>query len=120
MTVNAQVAYSNEQQNDVYETGKAYYYGKAHIGRKTKSGAIFDPLKLTAAHNRLPMGTKIEIRSKQSGKSVVVEINDTGGFGKYGRIIDLSERAANIIGINHKNGIGDVEIRIVHRYVMRF
>lgn len=120
MTINAQVVYGNEVSNDVYETGKASYYGKTHNGRKTKSGAIFDPRKLTAAHNRLPMGTIVQVRSKTTGKSVIVEINDTGGFGKYGRIIDLSERAANIIGINHNNGIAMVEIRILHRYVMRF
>lgn len=99
----------------IYQTGKASYYGYAHAGKKTASGSIFNPQGLTAAHNRLPMGTIVEVRRVSTGQSVVVKITDTGGFAKYGRIIDLSEKAANLIGITHKNGVDRVEIRILHR-----
>ena len=100
--------------NTPYEVGMASYYGRAHAGRKTASGAIFNPKELTAAHNRLPMGTIVEVRSIDTGKSVVVKITDTGGFRKYGRIIDVSEKAASIMGILHQ-GIGRVELRILHK-----
>ena len=98
----------------IYQTGKASYYGYAHAGRRTASGSIFNPQELTAAHNKLPMGTIVEVRSVATGQSVVVKITDTGGFAKYGRIIDLSEKAASLIGITRKNGIGKVELRILH------
>lgn len=106
--------------NPVYEVGKASYYGYAHAGRKTKSGEIFNPHLLTAAHNRLPMGTLIEVYCIKTRLSVIVKVNDTGGFKKYGRILDLSEEAAKRIGITHQNGTETVEIRLVKRYVMRF
>ena len=79
--------------------GIASWYGYQHAGRATKSGEIFNPNKLTAAHNSLPMGTKVKVTNLKTKKSVIVKINDTGGFAKYHRIIDLSLRAAKMIGI---------------------
>jgi rare lipoprotein A len=99
----------------VFQTGKASYYGGKHAGRKTFSGSIFNPNDLTAAHNSLPMGTIVEVRCVATRKTVIVKITDTGGFAKYGRIIDLSQHAANLIGINQKNGIATVEIKILKK-----
>ena len=99
----------------IYQVGEASYYGKAHAGKKTKSGEIFNPRAFTAAHNSLPMGSLIEVKSLETGKYVIVRITDTGKFGKYKRIVDLSEAAANFIGIDKKHGIGKVEIRIIKK-----
>lgn len=55
---------------------------------------------LTAAHNSLPFGTKVEVTNLSNKKKVTVRINDTGGFAKYGRVIDLSKRANQIIDCN--------------------
>ena len=99
----------------IYQIGEASYYGKAHAGKKTKSGEIFNPRAFTAAHNSLPMGTLIEVKSMETGKSIIVRITDTGNFGKYKRVVDLSEAAANFIGIDKKHGIGKVEIRIIKK-----
>ena len=53
---------------------------------------------LTAAHRRLPFGTKVRVTNKGTGRSVVVRINDRGPFVK-GRIVDLSGAAAHAIGM---------------------
>lgn len=92
------------------QIGIASWYGYQHAGRPTKSGEIFDPNKLTAAHNSLPTGTKVRVTNLKNHKSVIVKINDTGGFSKYHRIIDLSLRAAKRIGIT---GVGRVKIEAI-------
>ena len=92
------------------QIGIASWYGYQHAGRPTKSGEIFNPKKLTAAHNSLPMGTKVKVTNLENKKSVIVKINDTGGFAKYHRIIDLSLKAAKTIGIT---GLGKVSIEAI-------
>lgn len=92
------------------QIGMASWYGYQHAGRPTKSGEIFNPMKLTAAHNSLPMGTKVKVTNLKNKKSIIVKINDTGGFAKYHRIIDLSLKAAKSIGIT---GVGKVSIEAV-------
>ena len=59
---------------------------------------MMNPAKLTAAHRKLPFGTKVKVTNERTGKSVVVRINDRGPFIK-GRIIDLSKAAASQIGM---------------------
>ncbi len=92
------------------QVGIASWYGYQHAGRKTKSGEIFRPLSATAAHNTLKMGTKVKVTNLKNKKQIIVKINDTGGFAKYGRIIDLSLGAARSIGIT---GIGRVMVEAI-------
>jgi rare lipoprotein A len=73
----------------------ASYYWQ---GQMTASGARFNPNAMTAAHRSLPFGTKVRVTNKRNGKSVVVTINDRGPFIR-GRIIDLSNAAAGVIGM---------------------
>lgn len=80
------------------ERGEASWYGPAFAGRPTANGEIFDPSALTAAHPTLPFGTRVEVRSIDTGRTVVVRINDRGPF-VGGRIIDLSRAAAEAIGL---------------------
>lgn len=75
----------------------ASWYGKPFHGRLTASGERYDMNTLTAAHNSLPFGTKVKVTNKANKKSVVVKINDRGGFAKYGRVIDLSKKANQLI-----------------------
>ncbi|GAN53001.1 rare lipoprotein A [Tanticharoenia sakaeratensis NBRC 103193] len=77
--------------------GVASWYGARFHGRRTESGAIFDRNALTAAHPTLPIGTKLLVRSEDTGRSVVVTVNDRGPFNH--RIIDLSRAAAERIGM---------------------
>ena len=62
-------------------------------GRKTASGEVFRTHSLTCASNTHKIGTKLLVTNPKTNKSVVVRVNDTGGFSKYGRTLDLSKGA---------------------------
>ena len=81
------------------ETGLATYYASSLAGRPTASGEKYDPSQLTAAHRRLPFGTLVEVRRRDGKRSVVVRINDRGPYSGPNRVIDLSRRAAEALGI---------------------
>lgn len=90
--------------------GRASWYGAKFHGRLTASGEPFDMTELTAAHRTLPFGTRVRVINEANGKSVVVRINDRGPFsGK--RVIDLSRRAAEVIGIKAK-GVAPVKLEV--------
>ena len=80
--------------------GEASWYGPGSHGRKTASGERFNPHNLTAAHRKLPLGTKATVINLDNGKTVEVEINDRGPYVR-GRIIDLSEAAAERLAMKH-------------------
>ncbi|MGF1550448.1 MAG: septal ring lytic transglycosylase RlpA family protein [Sphingomonadaceae bacterium] len=91
--------------------GEASYYGAAFAGRPTASGEIFDPAKLTAAHRTLPLGSLVRVTHVESGRSVVVRINDRGPY--HGdRVIDLSRAAADEIGLAAA-GTGHVRLSLI-------
>nr|WP_296748147.1 septal ring lytic transglycosylase RlpA family protein [Thioalkalivibrio sp.] len=75
------------------EVGKISFYGSKFHGRRTASGERFDQNALTAAHPRLPFGTRLRVTNLSNGKSVVVRVNDRGPFIKN-RILDVSRAAA--------------------------
>ncbi|WP_126173976.1 septal ring lytic transglycosylase RlpA family protein [Altericroceibacterium xinjiangense] len=89
--------------------GVASWYGPGLAGRPTASGERFDPDELTAAHRTLPFGSLVRVTYQD--KSVVVRINDRGPFG-HGRVIDLSEAAAEEIGIIRR-GSAKVQLALV-------
>jgi rare lipoprotein A len=90
--------------------GDASYYASFFSGRKTSSGERYDPHKLTAANRRLPFGTRLRVTRLDNGRSVVVRVNDRGPFGKRHRILDLSEAAAEQLGMI---GMGHAEVEAV-------
>jgi rare lipoprotein A len=93
----------------ITETGKASFYADKFEGRKTASGEVFKQGKLTAAHRTLPFGTKVKVVNLANGRSVNVTVNDRGPF-VAGRMIDLSKKAANKIGMVGA-GVASVQIR---------
>jgi len=93
------------------QTGIASWYGGFFHGRPTSSGEIYDQNALTAAHRFLPFGTIVRVTNLSTNQSVLVRVNDRGGFIK-GRVIDLSRRAAEEIGIGSK-GKALVQLEIV-------
>ena len=93
------------------QEGEASWYGKKFHGRRTASGEIYDMHELTAAHPTLPFGARVKVVRLESGRSVVVRINDRGPF-KKGRIIDLSRKAARKLGMV-KEGVARVRIRVL-------
>jgi rare lipoprotein A len=70
-----------------------------------------NPKALTAAHRTLPFGTRVRVTNLKNGRSVTVRINDRGPFIRR-RIIDISEGAAEVIGIK-STGIGNVRLEIL-------
>jgi rare lipoprotein A len=90
----------------------ASYYADKFNGRRTTSGRKFDNNKYTAAHKKLPFGTKVKVTNEKNGKSVVVEITDRGPFVKS-REIDLSKRAFMDIASNKNSGGLQVTIAVL-------
>ena len=88
--------------------GQASWYGPGFSGKKTASGDVFDEEKFTAAHKTIPLGSRAKVTNLANGKSVEVEINDRGPFVE-GRIIDLSQAAAQALGIIDR---GTAKVRI--------
>ena len=80
------------------KTGTASYYGARHHGKRTASGEPFNQNALTAAHPRLPFGTRLLVTNLSNKKSVVVRVNDRGPYTR-GRIIDVSRKAAQQLGM---------------------
>ena len=93
------------------QSGKASYYASKFQFRKTASGERFNQFSNTAAHKKLPFGTKVKVTNVKNEKSVIVKINDRGPFIK-GRIIDLSRSAFKSIG-NLDSGVINVKIKVV-------
>jgi rare lipoprotein A len=90
------------------QVGLASYYGRAHDGRRTASGEVFDMHAMTAAHRTLPFGTRVRVTNLGNGRRVVVRINDRGPH-KRKRIIDLSYGAARELGLV---GVGVAQVRV--------
>ena len=74
--------------------GKAAWYDM--VGKKTASGELLDTVTATAAHRSLPLASYAKVTNLDSGRSVIVKINDRGPYIR-GRVIDLSPRAADAL-----------------------
>lgn len=94
-----------------YQTGIASWYGAEYHGRPTASGELFDKNAMTAAHRELAFATWVQVYNLENGRKIRVRINDRGP-NVEGRIIDLSERAADELGMKIA-GLAQVSIEIV-------
>jgi len=97
--------------SDYRERGQASYYADKYQSKKTASGERYDRSALTAAHRKLPFGTRVKVTNLRNNKSVVVRVNDRGPFVK-GRVIDLSRAAFERIG-STRSGVIDVTVEVV-------
>lgn len=99
----------------LYKKGAhASYYADKFHGKKTASGIRYDRKKLTAAHKKLPFGTKLKITNEANGESVIVEVTDRGPFARS-REIDLSKRAFMEIANNKSSGAMKVTIEVLQK-----
>jgi rare lipoprotein A len=105
--------YYPHEQPDYDETGIASWYGPTFYGHHTADGEMYDPESLTAAHRTLPMPVNVRVTNLENGKSLVVRVNDRGPFAR-GRIIDLSEKAAKLLGV-YAAGTARVRVTYVSR-----
>ena len=93
------------------ERGIASWYGRKFHGQKTSTGETYDMYKMTAAHPTLPLPSYARVTNVNTGKAVIVRVNDRGPF-LHDRVIDLSYAAAHKLGIA-QNGSGLVEVEAI-------
>jgi rare lipoprotein A len=92
------------------QKGLASWYGSQFNGRQTASGTIFSEKEMTAAHRKLPLGTKVMVENLETGAQIEVKVTDRGPYtDQKRRIIDLSRAAADSIGLIHP-GLGHVRV----------
>jgi rare lipoprotein A len=89
--------------------GIASYYAKKFQGRRTTSGERYQPEKMTAAHQSLPLGTKVRVKNLANNKEVTVVVNDRCRK-KSIPFIDLSRAAAKKLGFF---GAGKANVAII-------
>jgi rare lipoprotein A len=102
--------YYPREQPDYDETGIASWYGPDFYGRATANGEVYNAGDLTAAHRTLPMPVNVRVTNLDNGKSIVLRVNDRGPYAK-GRIIDVSEQAAKLLGFY---GVGTARVRVTY------
>lgn len=103
---------ANSKLKFLKKNAHASYYHNRFNGRRTASGKKFSNTAYTAAHKKLPFGTKVKVTNEANGKYVIVEITDRGPFSKA-REIDLSRRAFMDIASNKNSGMTIVTIEVI-------
>ncbi len=93
------------------KTGIASWYGPKFHGKLTANGEIYNQYSLTAAHKTLPLPSAVKVTNLKNNKSIILRINDRGPF-VNDRIIDLSSKAADILGLK-REGTGLVRVQIL-------
>ncbi|MEM9733866.1 MAG: septal ring lytic transglycosylase RlpA family protein [Pseudomonadota bacterium] len=105
--------------------GQASWYGPNFHGRLTANGEVYDQFALTAAHPTFPLPSYARVTNLANGRSIVVRVNDRGPYHAK-RIIDLSAKASELLGYQHK-GVADVRVQYIkqaplhgqdHRFLM--
>jgi rare lipoprotein A len=109
----AGVWYYPREEPDYDQTGIASWYGAQFHGRLTANGEVFDRTIISAAHPTLPMPINARVTNLDNGRSIVVRINDRGPFVR-GRIIDVSEQAADLLGFKER-GLARVRVTFISR-----
>jgi rare lipoprotein A len=104
-------AYAGKEPAVVLE-GKASYYADSLAGNHTANGDIYDPSRLTAASRDLPFGSIVRVTRRDTGRQVLVRVNDRGPFGDRRRILDLSRAAAEELGMLRR-GVIDVRAEVL-------
>lgn len=89
---------SGKDAGDFLQKGRASWYGHPFHGRKTSNGETYNMWGMTAAHKTIPFGTWVRVVNMDNQAETTVRINDRGPF-IQGRVIDLSRKAAEAIGM---------------------
>ena len=109
--------YYPKESYDLVETGIASWYGSDFHGKKTANGETFNKNELTAAHRTLQMPSLVRVTNLENGRSLIVRVNDRGPY-KRGRIMDVSERAAELLGFKQK-GTAKVRLEVLSQESMQ-
>ena len=90
------------------QTGVASWYGHPFHGRPTANGERYDMNDVTAAHPTLPLPSRVRVTNLENGRQLVLRVNDRGPF-VDGRLIDVSRRAAQLLGF-YRKGLAEVRV----------
>ncbi len=101
-------SYTPEDVHDYDTVGYASWYGQELAGRNTANGEAFRPEGVSAAHRTLPMPSYVEVTRLDTGRTILVRVNDRGPADPN-RLIDLSAGAAEELGIASQ---GAVPVRV--------
>lgn len=104
--------YYPSDDRDYDEKGIASWYGPGFHAKQTANGEPYDQDGMTAAHKTLPMPSYVEVTNLENGRQVVLRVNDRGPF-VGNRIIDLSRRSAQLLGVD-RAGTAKVRVKRVH------
>lgn len=95
------------------EVGISSWYGEDFHAKKTANGENYDMNTLTAAHRTLPIPSIIKVTNLENGRSLVLRVNDRGPYAKS-RIIDVSKRAAGLLGFQAQ-GTAKVRVELMEK-----
>jgi rare lipoprotein A len=104
----AGVTYTPADIPDYDDVGYASWYGEELAARSTANGEIFDPAGISAAHKTLPLPSYVEVTALDTGRTILVRVNDRGPM-VGDRLIDLSRGAAEQLGLTE--GVSAVRVR---------
>lgn len=107
----AGIWYYPREDFDYDETGIASWYGPDFHNKMTANGENFDQNAVSAAHKTLPLPSVVRVTNLDNGRSLVIRVNDRGPF-VNGRIIDLSRRAAQLLGVE-ATGTAKVRVQVL-------
>jgi rare lipoprotein A len=105
--------YYPKEEKRYAKVGGASWYGDAFHGRLTANGEVYDMTHLTAAHPTMPLPSYARVTNLKNNSSVIVRVNDRGPYSND-RIIDLSQRAAEMLDYAH-SGVANVKVEYVGR-----
>lgn len=94
----------------------ASWYGSGFFHHVRADGERYRRNELFAAHRTYPIGTKLHVVNLRNHRSIDVTVRDRGPYvrkhGKYTRGLDLSWRAAGLLGMRDE-GIALVAYNVV-------
>lgn len=96
-------------ESEFVETGLALVYGEEFAGLPTANGEVFSQTEMTAAHPSLPLPSLVHVTNMETGREVVVRVNDRGPF-EEGANLQLSRQAATALGFTG-SGKGNVRLK---------
>ncbi|NLH80874.1 MAG: septal ring lytic transglycosylase RlpA family protein [Phyllobacteriaceae bacterium] len=106
--------YVPQENPSLDETGYASWYGgDVHHGTRTANGEVYDRDSISAAHPTMPLPSYARITALDTGRSIIVRVNDRGPYAR-GRVIDLSERTASLLDVKGR-GVARVRVQYVGR-----
>jgi len=90
-------------------SGKATVYSDSFNGKKTATGATYKKNEVTVASRKFPLGSKVSIKNRKTGKTITAKVTDRTSK-KSPAVVDISKGAAKKLGVK---GTAPVDAKLV-------